>query len=120
MTSKEAKLKAQISDGLLLSVFIPFQSQLGQTIASQHFWSELSLNNLFQNIFNRKDLPILVQDHGLPTLIEFTMIKITSFVRSRFCLELKDQGYLWNCLEVDDRLVGFKRLKFLENNTSFL
>ena len=80
----------------------------------------MSLKDLFQNIFNRKDLPILVQDHGLPILAEFTTVKTTGLMKSRFSLEFNDQDCLWNCLEVDDRLAGFKRPKLLENDASLL
>lgn len=120
LASIEAELEAEMNNGLPLPVFISSQSQLGQTIASQHSWSGLSLDDLFRNIFNGKDLPIPVQDHGLPTLAEFTTIKTTGLVESRFSLELKDRGCPWNCLEVDDRLAGFKGPKLLENGASLL
>ena len=116
----KGELEAQMNSGLLLPEFISPQSQLGQTIASQHSWSGLSLEDLFQNIFNRKDLLIPVQDHGLLTFAKFITIKTTGLVKSRFSLELNDRGCSWNCLEVDDRLARFKGPKLLENGASLL
>lgn len=66
-------------------------------------------------MFEGKNGPIEVQDHGLALLRNFTTTKTSDMVRSRFCLDLKNRGCPWNCLEVDDRLPGFKGPQLLEN-----
>lgn len=120
LANTEAEFEIQMNDGLLLPVLILPESQLGRSIASQHSWSGLSLDELFRNIFTRKDLSIPVQDHGLLTLAEFSTIKTAGLVESRFSLESKDRGCPWNCLDVDDRLPGFKGPKPLQNGGSLL
>lgn len=56
----KADLEAEMNNSLLLSILILPQSKLGQSIASQHSWSGLSLDNLLQNIFTGKNLSMLV------------------------------------------------------------
>lgn len=114
------EFQAQMDSGLPLPVLILPDSELGISIGAQHTWLGESLDMLLDNILGKKKLPIEVQDHGLSRLGESTTIKTCDMVRSRFNLSLEDRGCPWNCLEIDDRLPGFKGPKLLENGGSLL
>lgn len=120
LANTESEFEAQMHAGLLLPVLILPNSKLGLSITSQHSWLEKSLDELLDTIFNGKKSFIQVQDHSLATLGEFTKTKSSNLVQSRFSLGLKDRGCPWDCLEVVDRLPGFKEPKLLENGASLL
>lgn len=100
--------------GLLLPVLILPKSELGLSVSSQHPCIEISLDELLNTIFNGEKGFIQVQDHSLATLGEFAKTKTSNLVQSRISLGLKDRGCPWDCLEVDDRLPGFKGQTFLK------
>lgn len=120
LANTESEFEAQMHAGLLLPVLILPESELGLSISSQHPWLEKSLDELLNTIFNGKKSFTQVQDHSLATLGEFTKTKTSNLVQSRFSLGLKDRGCPWDCLEVVDRLPGFKGPKLLENGASLL
>lgn len=94
------------------------ESELGILINAQSIWSGQSFKSLIDEILKAKDASIEVQDHNISSLERFTATKTCRVVRARFDLALEDRGCPWNCLEIEDRLYGFKGPKFLENGAS--
>lgn len=111
-------LNSKLDSGLPLPVLIVPEGELGILINAQSIWSGQSFKSLIDEISKDKDASIEVQDHNISSLERFTTTKACRVVRARFDLALEDRGCPWNCLEIEDRLSGFKGPKFLENGAS--
>ena len=97
----------------MLPILIPPKSEFSCLITSQYIWSGQSLDIILDSVFEGKSGSIEVQDHGLAFLTDFIVTKSSNEVQSRFFLDLNDRGCPWNCLEVDDQLLGFKSPQLL-------
>lgn len=120
LANTELEFKTKIKASLILLIIILPNSELSLAVAFQHAWSGQSLDSILDSMFEGKKYSIEVQDHGLASLRNFTVTKTSDIIRSRFSLYLKDRGCPWNCLEVDDRLPGFKGPQLLEFGGSLL
>lgn len=112
--STESELKTQLDKGLPLPVLISPGTSLSTTISSQSIWSTLPHEKILDMILKDKSAKIEIQDHSLPDLGSFTIAKTCEEVRSRFDIRIEDRGLPWNCLDIGDRLLGFKGPKILQ------
>ena len=118
VASTSLEFKTQLDSGLPLPVLIFPGSELGILIKAQSIWSGQSFKSLIDEILKDKDALIKIQDHSISSLEEFITTKTCKLVRVQFDLALEDRGCPWNCLEIKDRLPGFKGPKLLENGAS--
>lgn len=112
--STESELKTQLDKGLPLPVLILPGTSLSTTISSQSIWSTLPHEKILDTILKDKSAKIEIQDHSLSDLGSFTIAKTCEEVRSRFNIRIEDRGLPWNCLDIGDRLLGFKGPKVLQ------
>lgn len=119
VANTDVDFQTQLDSGLFLPVVILPQSELSSSIASQSIWSGQSLEKLLDNILEPARSTIAVQDHSMPSPGKFTITKTCEEVRARFHTRPEDRGCPWNCVDIEDRLLGgFKGPKPLEFGAS--
>lgn len=80
LANTELEFKTQMKAGLILPIVILSNSKLSLSITSQHVWSGLSLDTILDSIFEEEKSFIDIQDHGLASLKDFTVIKTSDMV----------------------------------------